>query len=520
MSSLDMSGKRGWGQRFLDGVERVGNRLPDPVTLFLMAIVLLIALSAVLAAMGVKAVHPGTGKEVEAVSLLSGANIQRLFNEMPQLFANFPPLALVLIVMMGVGIAERTGLIASTLGGFVRAVPPKLLTLAVVFAGVQSSLAVDAGYVVLTPLAAALFYSVGRHPIAGLAAAFAGVSGGFSANLLITGLDPLLAGITQAAARLVDPNYTVLITSNYYLMMAFVPLFTVIGAWITDRIIEPRLNASAKVETDLPAAELDLAPEQAANDKRGLVWSGVTLLGLLALFGALVLPEGAAFRDAKGTIEPFLNSLDAILFVCFALLGIAYGLGARVIKSDKDVVAMMAKSMSDLGGYLVLAFAAAVFIGLFAWSNLGAILAINGAAGLRTAGIDGLPLLVGLIIVTSAVNILVGSASAKWAILAPVMVPMLMLVGITPEATQAAYRVGDAFTNIITPLLAYFPLILIMCQRYVPSFGIGSLIATMLPYSIWFGIGSTALFCVWFLFDLPLGPGIASTMPVPTPAAQ
>ncbi|MFM2044594.1 MAG: hypothetical protein RLY86_3170 [Pseudomonadota bacterium] len=512
-----MGEKSTLGQRLLDGIERVGNRLPDPATLFLIAILIVIALSVVMAAAGVSAVHPGTGKEVAAVSLADPANITRFLSELPKVFTSFHPLGLVLVVMLGVGVAERTGLIGVSLAALVRAVPAKLLTPTVVFAGVQSSLASDAGYVVLTPLAAALFYSVGRHPIAGLAAAFAGVSGGFSANLLITSLDPLLGGITQEAARLYDPAYVVNATANYYLMMAYVPLFTIVGWVITDWVIEPRLNKMNPVDGNVPKHSDDMSPEQVLAEKRGLRWAGWTLLGSIAAILWMTVPDGAILRDpaARDPLNPFYASIVTILFLVFLLCGIAYGIGARVINNDRDVVKMMNDTMASMGGYLVLAFAASVFIALFNWSQLGTILAINGAGFLKEAGITGMPLLIGIILVSSLVNILVGSASAKWAILAPVMVPMLMGIGVAPEATQAAYRVGDAFTNIITPLLPYMPLILIMCQRYVKGFGIGSLIATMLPYSIWFGITSTALFCVWYALDLPLGPGIYSTIPVP-----
>lgn len=514
-----MGTSQGFGERILAGIERAGNRLPDPATLFLIAIAIVVVLSLVFASLGTSAVHPGTGKEIAAVSLADPANIRRFFTELPTIFTSFHPLGVVLVVMLGVGVAERAGLIGVSLAALVRAVPSRLLTLTVVFAGVQASLAADAGYVVLTPLAAALFHSIGRHPIAGLAAAFAGVAGGFSANLLVTSLDPLLGGISTAAAQLYDPKYMVAPTANYFLMVAFVPLFTIVGAIVTDRIIEPRLWASAPLGGDLAGMGAEEpSAEQKALERRGLRAAGLVILAATAVILWLVLPEDGVLRDPKNAnnpLAPFFNSIVSLLFVVFLLCGIAYGVGARTIRSDKDVVGMMGKSMSDMGGYLVLAFAASIFIALFNWSNLGTILAINGAAFLRAAGIDGLPLLLALIVVSSMINILIGSASAKWAILAPVMVPMLMGVGISPEATQAAYRVGDAFTNPITPLLPYFPLILIMCQRYVPNFGIGSLVATMLPYSVWFGISSTILFSVWYVLDLPLGPGVSATIPVP-----
>ncbi|WP_114394391.1 AbgT family transporter [Oleisolibacter albus] len=507
-----------WGQRVLAGIERTGNRLPDPVTLFLLSILGLVGLSALLAALGVAAVHPGTGKTIAAVSLADGAQIRRLLTELPQIFAGFPPLAMVLIVMMGVGVAERSGLIAMALGSLVRAVPPRLLTLTVVFAGVQASLAADAGYVVLTPLAAVLYHSVGRHPVAGLAAAFAGVAGGFSANLLPTSLDPLLAGITQTAARLIDPAYEVPVTANYYLMVAFVPLFTLVGALVSDRIVEPRLNATAPLAPDLRPEVAAATPEQRAAERRGGRYAGWTLLAAAAAMLALVLPEGAPLWDPAATIPltPFLHALVALLFLVFLACGIAYGIGTGAVRSDRDVVRMMGASMADMGGYIILAFAAALFIALFGWSNIGAILAIEGAALLKAVGFTGLPLMLAIILVTCTLNLLIGSASAKWAILAPVLVPLLMLLGATPEATQAAYRVGDAITNPVTPLMPYFPLILIMAQRYVPGFGIGSLVATMLPFSLWFGISSTGLFAVWFLLDLPLGPGSGVGMPAPS----
>lgn len=511
MAVSDIEAKAGGG--ILGAIERVGNRLPDPATLFLIAIIILVALSAILSSMGVSAIHPGTGKELVATNLLSADNIRRFLTDLPTIFASFPPLAVVLLCVMGVGVAEKTGLIGVSLGALVRAVPKSLLTLIVVFAGVQSSMATDAGYVVLIPLAGMLFHSSGRHPIAGIAAAFAGVSGGFSSNLLVTSLDPLLGGISTAAARLVDPGYEVLATANWYLMAAFVPLFTIIGTVVTERLIEPRLMRTAPVAAGLVVATEEPSAEQQANEKRGLRYAGLAILAITALFGVAVVPEGAILRDANGTVEPFLRGIVAVLFISFLLIGIAYGVGARIIRNDRDVVKMMSQSMSDMGGYIVLAFCCAVFIALFGWSNLGGILAVNGAAFLKDAGFTGLPLLLAIIIVSALINILIGSASAKWAILGPVMVPMLMLLGITPEATQAAYRVGDSFTNPITPLLPYFPLILIMCQRYVPSFGIGSLLATMLPLAMWMGIGAVALFCGWYLAELPLGPGAFVHMP-------
>ncbi len=499
-------GRRGLGTAVLDGVEWVGNKLPDPVTLFAMAIGLVIALSAYYAGIGVSVVHPGTGKEVVAVSLLDVEQVRRLFSDMTKVFAEFPPLALVLMMMIGVGVAERSGLIGAALSGVVRATPKTLLTGAIVFAGVMSSLAADAGYVVLVPLAAAIYAASGRHPLAGLAAAFAGVAGGFSANLLVTPLDPLLAGLTQAAAQIIEPAREVKATANYFMMMALVPLFTLVGWWVTDRVVEPRLEGNTPWQMpggSQPDQQTDL---ERRREGRGLVFAGLVAVLLIAGFGYLSSGPGMPFRGDDGSIEPLLKSLVSILFVSFLLCGLAYGIAAATITSDKDAVKMMNASLGDMGGYIVLAFFAAIFIALFNWSNLGVIMSVNGAEFLKGLGFVGLPLLVSIVFVSAGINVLIGSASAKWAILAPVFVPMLMQLGISPEWTQAAYRLGDSMTNPITPLLAYFPLILITAQRYVPQAGIGSMVALMLPYSIAFGLSSTALFALWFVADVPLGP--------------
>jgi len=510
--------RRGLGTVLLDGVEWLGNKLPDPVTLFVIAIGLVIGISAYYAGTGLTVVHPGTGKDVVAVSLLDVEQVRRLFSDMTKVFAEFPPLALVLMMMIGVGVAERSGLIGAALSGVVRATPKTLLTGAIVFAGVMSSLAADAGYVVLVPLAAAIYAASGRHPLAGLAAAFAGVAGGFSANLLVTPLDPLLAGLTQAAAQIIDPAREVKATANYFMMMALVPLFTLVGWWVTDRIVEPRLEGNTPWQMPGGVQPTERTDLEKRRERRGLAVAGLVALALTFGFGWLSSGPGMPFRGDDGSYEPLLKSLVAILFVSFLLCGLAYGIAAATIKSDKDAVKMMNGALSDMGGYIVLAFFAAVFIALFNWSNLGVIMSVNGAEFLKGAGLVGLPLLVAIVFVSASINILIGSASAKWAILAPVLVPMLMQLGISPEWTQAAYRLGDSMTNPITPLLAYFPLILITAQRYVPQAGIGSMVALMLPYSIWFGISSTAMFALWFIAGIPLGPEAIAGVVTP-PAA-
>ncbi|MDP1540544.1 MAG: AbgT family transporter [Moraxellaceae bacterium] len=480
--------------RWLNRIEVVGNRLPDPVTLFVIAIAVLMAVSAWLASQQVTVAHPGTGEAITAVSLLSAPILTRLLTDIPQLFAAFPPLGLVLVMMVGVGLAERSGLIAASLGGLARAVPKSLLTPTIVFIGVISSLAVDAGYVVVIPLAAMLFQQAGRHPLAGIAAAFAGVSAGFSANIVVTPFDALLAGLTEAAAKLVDPAAVVPITANYWLMLALVPVFVIVGSWLTDNVIEPRLQN---------ITHTTVASEDVVVSRPGLWAAFVVLLVWSLLLVWLALP-GGMLRSETGTLEPLLRSLVVLLFLLFALMGLAYGIAAGSIRSDRDAVRLMSEAMSDMSAYIVLALFAAIFLALFAWSNVGLLLAVNGANWLANLGFTGLPLLLSIVALTAVVNLFVGSASAKWALLAPVLVPMLMLLNIEPGVTQAAYRIGDASTNPITPLLPYFPLILIMLRRYQPDAGIGTLVALMLPYAIAFTVSASALFVLWMALDLPL----------------
>lgn len=488
-----------WINRCLGAVEHWGNKLPDPVSLFLLLIGFTMLLSAGISLAGWGVVHPGSGARIEAVNLLSGETIRRIFTEMPTIFAGFPPLGLVLTVMLGIGVAEKTGLVASALRRLLANVPNALLSAAVVFAGIMSSLAADAGYVVLIPLGALLFANAGRHPLAGLAATFAGVSAGFSSNLVLTSLDPLLAGFTQSAAQLLDTSYEVNAAANYYLMVALVPLLTLGGALLTDHFVEPRLPSygSERQEVD---QSID------SNERRGLKLAGLSVLILFLLIALMVIPESGVLRDENGGLDTFYHSLIALMFFLFLIPGLVFGVSTGKIRNDKDAVAMTGESMSDMGMYIVLAFVAAHFIALFSWSNLGIMLAISGANLMELLGFTGIPLILVFILIVASINLFVGSASAKWAVLGPVFVPMLMLLGYSPEMAQAAYRIGDSTTNILTPLLPYFPLILVFCRRYQRDYGIGNLVALMLPYSVIFGILMSLVLMVWMLLGLPLGP--------------
>jgi aminobenzoyl-glutamate transport protein len=488
--------------RFFDGVERLGNRLPDPLTLFAIFAVLVVLSSWLGARMDVSVVHPATGETVRAVNLMSSDGIRRMLAQAVPNFAAFPPLGTVLAVMIGIGVAEKSGLFRTALRAVVLVVPRQLLTAALIFAGVNASIAADAGLVILPPLGALLFLSIGRHPLAGLAAAFAGVSAGFSANLFITALDPLLAGLTEAAARVVDPTYRVEATANYYFMVASTFLLTVVGTFVTHRWVEPRLGTyQGKVESE----EAGLEPIT-AREKRALWAAVIVAAAVLALTAAITVPRDGLLRGPDGGLEPFYTSLVTLLVVLFFATGLAYAITVGSVRSDKEVARMIADTLATMGGYIALAFVAAQFVAYFSWSNLGLILAVKGATGLKSLGLTGPLLLVAIIVLCVTIDLVIASASAKWAFMAMVFVPMLMLLGYSPELTQATYRVGDSIANIIAPLLPYWPIIITFAQKYDPECGVGTLISMTMPYTIAFGIAWTVLLIVWMLLGIPLGP--------------
>lgn len=525
MSEAAMRSEKG----ILAWIERTGNKLPDPVFIFFYLIGFLILISVVAAMAGWSALHPtqideatGAARVIQAESLLSAANIQRLWVDMPATFTHFHPLGYVLLVMLGAGVAERSGLFGSAMRAGVANAPTFLLTPMVAFVAMMGNLAADAAYVVLIPLAGVIYAAAGRHPIAGIAAAFAGVSGGFSANLLPGQLDALLFGITQEAAALVVPEWQANIAGNWYFIAAMLVVFMPVIWYVTDKVIEPRLGRYVP-EGDAAriagTADTEEDGSLTAAQKKGLRWAGLAMLGVVGLWLFFTLGPGTPLIDEDASPEarlsPFYRSLVAAFFILFLAAGWAYGKAAGTVNDHRDVVKMMSGSMADLAYYLVLAFAAAHFVAMFNWSNLGLIGAVHGAGSLQTLDLPVPLLLVMVVLFTTVLNLFIGSASAKWALLAPVLVPMLMLLGISPEMTTAAYRVGDGATNIITPLMVYFPLILIFCQRWTKDFGLGSLAALMLPYSIWILISGTALMVGWIVLDIPLGPNapIAYTLP-------
>lgn len=513
--------------RALDAIERVGNRLPDPVLIFLWLILAVVVLSAVGAGAGWDAVNPVTRQSIRATSLLSSANLERLFVEMPRTLTGFAPLGYVLLVMLGAGVAERTGLAGAAMRAAVRNAPRAWLTPIVVFMSVMANQASDAAFVVMIPLAGALFAAAGRHPIVGIAASFAGVAGGFSANLLPGQLDALLLGITEPAAQLLVPGWKMNIAGNWYFIVGMAVVMVPLGWFITERIVAPRFGDWT------PTAEAPVATvgtELTVAERRGLRAASIAGLVVVVLFALLAWPgiwsavDGGAplFAEVAAAdgqyaqaLQPLLQSLVAAFFLLFLVTGIAYGRAAGVNRSHRDEIRMVSEGMASMSYYIVMAFAAAHFVAMFNWSNLGAILAINGAEALGRAALPP-PVLVGCIVVMAAsINLAIGSASAKWAMLAPVLVPMLMLLGISPEMTTAAFRMGDSVTNPITPLMVYFPLVLAFCQRWIPQFGMGTLVAAMLPYSLAFLVSGLAMTMAWVFFDLPVGPGASVGFALP-----
>ncbi|UCF38879.1 MAG: AbgT family transporter [Acidobacteriota bacterium] len=500
----DKANRTGLLDRFLALVERIGNALPHPATLFALFAAIVVLLSWVFNSLEIAVAHPGTGETVRVINLLSVAGLHRILTEMIHNFTGFAPLGTVLVAMLGIGVAEGSGLLGTVLRVMVLKAPKRLLTFVIVMAGILSNTASEVGYVLLVPLSAVIFLAVGRHPIAGLAAAFAGVSGGYSANLLLGTIDPLLAGLSEEAARIIEPAYQVNPACNYYFMAVSTFLIALVGTFVTERIVVPRLG---RYKGDAEAEEIR---SLTGEEKRGLLFAlfVTVFLSLVVLVG--LIPSRGFLRDSETYSilhSPFLDGIVAFIFIGAALAGIAYGIGAGSIRSDSDVVKGMGKSMESLGTYMVLVFFAAQFVAYFKWTNLGLVFAIEGAELLKASGLGPIPLMVCFILLSAMINLSMGSASAKWAIMAPVFIPMFMLLGYAPELVQAAYRVGDSVTNIISPMMSYFALIVAFVERYQPRAGIGTVVATMLPYTFAFLIVWIILLVIWLLFGLPVGPG-------------
>jgi aminobenzoyl-glutamate transport protein len=500
--------------RLLNFIEKAGNKLPDPAILFVIALLIVWALSALLAPVQFAEIDPRTKLPLQVQSQLTGAALASFLANMVTVFVTFPPLGIVLVALLGVGVAEHVGFLGAMLKGLLNLTPRALLTPMLILVACVSHTATDAGYVLVIPLGGVIFYTAGRHPLAGIGAAFAGVSGGFSANFVPSGIDPLLQGFTQSAAQIIDPDRLVNPLCNWFFTSASTLLIVLLGWYLTDRVVEPRLAGTA---VTAETSELPRLEEATTAERRGLFAGLAAMLVGIAVLVLVSAPADSPMRAPDGQITsfaaPLMRSIVPLIFLLFLFPAVVYGYVAGTVKSHRDVVAGMTKAMSTMGYYIVMAFFAALFTDAFGRSNLGALVALKGATLLQTLGLPGQVTIVGIILVTAGVNLLIGSASAKWALLAPIFVPMLMQVGLAPELTQAAYRVGDSTTNIITPLMPYFPLVVVYCQRYVRNAGIGTVASMMMPYSVVFLVAWTIFLLVFWALGLPLGLQGAYTYP-------
>ena len=499
---------------FLAGVERVGNALPHPAMIFVIMIAILAVISALAAKSNVTVNYYDAkaeeNVELAAVSLLNADGIRYMVNSVVENFTSFAPLGTVLVAMLGVGVAEYAGFFDTGLKKLLSNVPSVLLTAAVVFAGIISNIASDAGYVVVVPLGAMIFASAGKHPIAGLAAAFAGVSGGFSANLIFGPTDALLAGITNEALRASKISETVDVTGNWYFLIVSTFILTIVGTLVTEKIVIPNLGEykGSYVHDDKPITDLE---------KKALRNSLIAILIFVVILILAMAPQNAILKEADKNgdvnIQHFLgNGLIFAILLLFLIPGVVYGKTVGKINSSNDLVEAMSQAMKSMSGFLVLAFFAAQFVSFFAYTNLGTVLSVKGAEFLEAIGLTGIPLIILFIILSAFINLFIGSASAKWAIMAPIFVPMFFKMGLSPELTQMAYRIADSSTNIISPLMNYFAMIVIFMQKYDKDRGLGTLISTMLPYSMAFLLLWSVLLIIWMAFGLPLGPGAPLTV--------
>lgn len=499
------SGSR-WLDKMLNGIEFVGNKLPDPAVLFVIALLIVWAFSAFLAPLQFTEIDPRSGKPLQIINLITGESLANFLANMVTVFTSFAPLGIVLVAMLGVGVSEHSGYINAGLKLVLGITPKSLLTPMLLLVAIVSHTATDAGYVLVIPLGGVIFYAAGRHPLAGIAAAFAGVSGGFSANFIPSGIDPLLQGFTQTAAQIIDPAYLVNPLCNWYFTGISSLLIIGLGWYLTDKVIEPRLS---KVPIDEDAESAPKMDELSPKEKRAFWFATFTMLAGLAILFFAAYPSESPLRSPDGDLTafsaPLMRSIVPLIFLLFFFPGIVYGYASGTFGSTKDVVDSMTKAMKGMSYYVVMAFFCALFIDAFGRSNIGALLAIKGAATLKELALPGEVTIVGIILLTATVNLVVGSASAKWALIGPILVPMLMQLGYSPELTQAAYRVGDSCSNIITPLMPYFPLVVVFCQKYVKKTGIGTLVSTMLIYSVTFLIAWSAFLLIYWALGIPLG---------------
>ncbi len=497
-------------EKLLDTVERVGNKVPHPAVIFVILIGIVVLLSHVFYLMGAsvtyESINPETNKVEElttaAKSLLTGDGLRFMYENVVKNFMDFTAVGVIIVAMLGVGVADSAGLVGALIRKMVQVAPRKALTYILVFVGIISSIAADAGYLVLIPLGAAAFLSLRRHPLAGLAASFAGVAAVFTVNILIKPLDGILTGITNDAIHLLNPSLSIDLTANWWFSLASVLMLTVVVGFVTDKVVEPRLG---EYKGEKPAQGEGLS----SDESRGLKYTLWALVGLLVFFALLTVPRGAVLRNPEtGALignSPFMNGLIVFITLVFLVTGVAYGIGARTIKGITDITSAMEKAISGLGGLIFLLFIISQFLAIFNYSNIATLAAVKVGDALEHAGLGPLPLLVGFVVVVLVLDLIMTGAIPKWAIFAPIFIPLLMRLHVKPEAVLAAYRVGDGPMNAVSPLNAYFALIVTFAQKYQKNAGVGTLVALMLPYVVVVTIVWIILLVIWQVLGLPWG---------------
>lgn len=508
MKKQNTQKKKTLSERFLSGVERIGNKLPDPITIFVILSVAVIVLSAICGIIGVSAQHPGTGDIITVTNLLSKDGLRRMLSEAVSNYSGFAPFAMVLVAVIGAGAAEKSGFLATLMHKIIKGASPKLVTLLVIFVGINANMVGDAGFVVLPPLAAMIFLGIGRHPLLGMFTAYASVSAGFCANLFLGMFDVQGAGFTTAAAQMIDPDYVAAPTMNYFFMVASCLVMTAVGTFVTEKFVAPRFE-----DIDLSKYAFDSeVTVLTTQQNRGLRAAGVAFLAAAALLVAMCVGSDPLLADPESgqllvSSAPFMKGLILIISLLMFVPGSVFGFASGKYKTDRDLFGSITDAFRDMAPYILLCFFCAQFTNYFSWSNLGTILAVKGADFLNSIHLTGIPLLICMVILVAFLNIFMGSASAKYAILAPVIVPMLMLLNISPAMAQAVYRIGDSITNPLSPLFSYFPLVLGFARRYEKDTGMGTIMANMIPYSLSFALAWIVMIIVWCLLGLPLGPG-------------
>ncbi|MDW8554627.1 AbgT family transporter [Staphylococcus xylosus] len=493
--------------RFLNIVEKVGNRLPDPSILFFLMCLGLAVLTWIISFFSITVKHPGSGDTIAIKSILSSDGLSMILNDAIKNFSEFPALGLVLAVMLGIGVSEKTGYFDKLMIQVVHKAPKKIIIPVIILVGILGNAAGDAATIVLPPLTAMVFIKLGYHPIAGLAMAYASALGGFSANVMIGMSDALLYAFTEPAAKIVSDNVHVNVAMNWYFIAASIIVLLPAVYWVTMRFVIPRLGTYDTSNSDIKVDEENkgLTPEE----NKAVFWANISFFAMIALLILLAIPQNSFLRNAKtGSLlndAPIINGVGLIILVLFLVPGLVYGIKMKVFHNSKDLGKMLADSMGSMGSFIVIVFFAAQLLAFLEWSNLGVIVAVKGASLLQ--GQNGIVLILGIIILSALINLLIGSASAKWGILAPIFIPMLMLVGFHPAFTQILYRIGDSISNPITPMMPYLPLLLSYAQKYDKRMKLGSLLSSLMPYTIILSIVWPLFMIIWYLLGWPLGPG-------------